>query len=419
MEIREGYKKTDVGIIPKDWTVLNLASLATQIGDIDHKMPDSVSTGVPYIMTGDFVGNNDMDFKNSKRISIEDYNKLSLKIKPQKGDIIFARYASVGATRFVTTDQKFLVSYSCAIIKPKNIYNGAFIYYYFSSNAAKQEIDGLINNGTQKNIGIETLKNFKVILPPAIEQQAIVSTLSDVDGLIASLTKLIDKKKNIKQGAMQQLLTGKKRLDGFSGDWVEVKLGDIGEINGAGVDKKSNEYEIPVRLVNYLDVYRHDYIYSKMLHHCVTAPQKQLNRCEVKKGDIFFTPTSEVSNDIGASAVAMEDIPNAVYSYHVVRLRVNEDWNLTFRTHIFKTRHFLEQAETYCEGCGTRYVISQKRFREFTVKTPPTLAEQTAIATVLSDMGNEIEALEQKLNKYKDIKQGMMQQLLTGRVRLM
>jgi type I restriction enzyme S subunit len=132
---------------------------------------------------------------------------------------------------------------------------------------------------------------------------------------------------------------------------------------------------------------------------------------------VFFTPSSETRDDIGISAVAIEDIPDAAYSYHVVRLRLKEDWDLLFRTYAFKTRAFLDQAETLCDGSGTRYVISQGKFRSMTLKVPP-VPEQTAIAAVLSDMDAEIGALERRLAKTRALKQGMMQELLTGKTRL-
>lgn len=201
-------------------------------------------------------------------------------------------------------------------------------------------------------------------------------------------------------------------------DWEVKKLGEIGEITGAGIDKKLKSDEIPVRLVNYLDVFHKNFIYSKDLNHWVTAPVKQFRRCAVKKGDIFFTPSSEMRYDIGISAVAMEDIPDAGYSYHVDRLRLFDDWDLAFRTYIFKTKYFLDQAETICEGSGKRYVISLTKFREMTVRYPVDKSEQTAIAVVLSDTDALIEYLGKLIAKKKAIKQGAMQQLLTGKKRL-
>ena len=121
---------------------------------------------------------------------------------------------------------------------------------------------------------------------------------------------------------------------------------------------------------------------------------------------------------ISSSAVAMEDIPDATYSYHVVRLRLFDDWDLAFRIYIFKTKYFLDQAETICEGSGKRYVISLAKFREMNICFPSDKTEQTSIATILADMDAEISVLETKLVKYKQVKQGMMQNLLTGKIRL-
>ena len=255
-------------------------------------------------------------------------------------------------------------------------------------------------------------------LPPSrTEQRAIAEALSDADVRIAALEALIAKKRDLKQAAMQQLLTGKTRLPGFSGEWEVKPLGEIGEVSGAGVDKKVREGEQPVRLVNYMDAYRRTFIQSSDLNHWVTAPQHQARRCTVEKGDVFFTPSSETRDDIANSAVAMEDIPDAAYSYHVVRLRIKDHWDLQFRAYAFQTRDFLDQAQMICDGSGTRYVISLAKFRGMTVKVPE-VKEQAAIAEILSDMDAELAALDAEAEKARTIKQGMMQNLLTGKVRL-
>ena len=300
---------------------------------------------------------------------------------------------------------------------PNSAHSTEFLYYLFEYNANYL----LANAGiTATNIVSKyTFSNLVFEVPPLPEQRAIAEVLSDVDGLLSSLEALIAKKQAIKQAIMQQLLTGKTRLPGFSGAWETKQLGEIGEISGAGVDKKVNSNEVPVRLVNYLDVYNKTFLYSKDLTHEVSARPDQVRRCVVEKGDIFFTPSSEVPDDIGCSAVAMEDISDSVYSYHVVRLRLKTDWDLYFRAYIFDTNEFLNQASRQCEGSGTRYVISLPKFRAMTVRFPPNVEEQNAIASVLSDMDAEIAALEQRRDKTRAIKQGMMQQLLTGRVRLL
>jgi type I restriction enzyme S subunit len=271
---------------------------------------------------------------------------------------------------------------------------------------------------TFKRVNVEQIRAFVVPMPGPAEQEAIAEALSDAYALIESLERMVAKKRQIKHGAMRELLTGERRLPGFSGQWEMGRLGDIGEVTGAGVDKKTRPGEMPVRLVNYLDVYRRDLLYSSGLTQIVSAKPEQVRRCAVRRGDVFFTPTSELPGDIAHSAVAMEDIPDGVYSYHLVRLRLRVDWDLTFRAYAFKTRAFYDAADSLCEGSGTRYVITLPRFRSMTVAVPPTASEQAAIATVLSDMDAEISALESKLAKARQIKQAMMQELLTGRIRL-
>lgn len=264
----------------------------------------------------------------------------------------------------------------------------------------------------------EHLSNDYFLFPPLPEQQKIATILSTWDKAIGTTEKLIAAKEQLKKGLIQQLLTGKKKLKGFKGEWSTKELGKIGEIAGAGVDKKISPNQVQVRLLNYLDVFNRDFIYSKELHHEVTAPFNQAARCSIKKGDIFFTPSSEMPYDIAISAIAMEDIPDAAYSYHIIRLRLFEDWDLRFRAYIFKTMFFTKQAETFCEGSGTRYVISLSKFREMKVYYPISKEEQAAIANILWAADQDILLLKTKLTALKQQKKGLMQVLLTGRVRV-
>ena len=346
-------------------------------------------------------------------ISEEALNNSAAKLLPT-GTVLLTSRATIGETAIATvpmaTNQGF-ANFIC-----QDTLLNVFLAYYL--RYIKKELNDLASGSTFKEVTKGTLLNIEIPLFPLSEQRAIAAVLSDVDGMINSLEALIVKRQAIKQAVVQQLLTGKTRLPGFSGAWETKRLGEIGDISGAGVDKKVNPNEVPVRLVNYLDVYNKRYFYSKDLTHEVSARPDQVRHCAVEKGDIFFTPSSEVREDIGGSAVAMENIPDGVYSYHVVRLRLKTEWDVCFRAYAFDTKEFLDQASAQCEGSGTRYVISLPKFRSMIVRFPPSVAEQQAIASVLSDMDSEIAALEQRRDKTRAIKQGMMQQLLTGRVRL-
>jgi type I restriction enzyme S subunit len=303
--------------------------------------------------------------------------------------------------------------------RPKNnMLHPQYCKYCFSTPEIRSAIVLGCTYTTRALTNGKQLSAISIPVPPLAEQEHIAEALSDVDSMISSLEKLIEKKKAVKQGAMQELLMGKKRLPGFTGEWKKIELENIGSITGSGVDKKILPGEKAITLLNYTNVFRQTSINRTDLNHQVTASDEKIKNCSVLKGDVFLTPTSETPEDIALSAVALEDMPDVVYSYHVIRLRPNSSHNGRFINYALSTPIFRAQAVQYAEGSGIRYVITLKKFKEMQVYVPIEKAEQEAIASILSDMDNEIEALEQKLDKTRQIKQGMMQQLLTGKIRL-
>ena len=187
-----------------EWDTINLGSLC-YIGDIDHRMPESNTSGIPYLMTGDFFGINGLDFKNAKLISNQDYEQLSKKIKPVMGDILFARYASVGTVRLVVTDVKFLISYSCAILKTSVSSNGEYLFYWFQTSFAQNQIEQEINTGSQRNIGIDSLKKLSVSLPKTSEQKAIANFFKKLDETLALQQQQFQTLKNLKQAFLEKM----------------------------------------------------------------------------------------------------------------------------------------------------------------------------------------------------------------------
>ena len=394
-------QKTTADIFPSEWNLM-------QLGDLFEAKAG-----------GDYVPERSSDVPDSRYPYPIYANGLT-----QQGLYGFSNYAEEPADSITVTargtlgqafyrDAPFVAIGRLLVLKPKVILDARFFCEYINYG-----IHFAVESTGVPQLTAPQVSRYQLPVPPEPEQRAIAGALSDVDVLLNSLEALIEKKRAVKQSTMQQLLTGKTRLPGFSGAWETKRLGEIGEISGAGVDKKVNPNEPSVRLVNYLDVYNKTFLYSKDLTHEVSARSDQVRSCAVEKGDVFFTPSSEVSNDIGRSAVAMKDIPDSVYSYHVVRLRLKTNWDLYFRAYIFDTKEFLDQASKQCEGSGTRYVISLPKFRAMTVRFPSSIEEQQAISAILSDIDAEITALEQRRDKIRTIKQGMMQQLLTGQVRL-
>lgn len=206
-----------LGKIPAHWDVKRFKDECSKIGDIDHYMPDSADEGIPYIMTGDFIGDeNNIDFVNCKRISREDYIRLSKKMKPMYGDILLARYATIGTVRIVDIHEEFLVSYACAIIRIKESSYSKYIYYYLKSDTYFEEISQYIKTNTQANVGIDSIGRAKVPVPP-IEEQGEISEFLDKKCHEINLV-LRDKQKQLltiqqhKKSLIYEYVTGKKRV---------------------------------------------------------------------------------------------------------------------------------------------------------------------------------------------------------------
>jgi type I restriction enzyme S subunit len=181
-------------------------------------MPDSVSSGKPYIMTGDMFEKASMiDFENCKQVSEEDYLKLSRKIKPNTGDIIFARYATIGTVCYVDIEKDFLVSYACVTIKPNHQkIIGKYLFYFFKSNFFLEEIKNHINSNTQGNVGVDSLYRTRLVVPPLEEQLQIVeyieNELNQIDKLIEKTTKEIELIKEYKTSLINEAVSGKIKV---------------------------------------------------------------------------------------------------------------------------------------------------------------------------------------------------------------
>lgn len=205
----ENYDK-----IPNSWIWTRFGSVTYKIGDIDHKMPKTFEKGMPYISTGNIGKDGKIDFDNAKLISIEDFNRLALKIKPQKGDIIFPRYGTIGRNILIEFNKEFLVSYSCAIVKNiVKLMNEKFILYYTLSPVIKKEIRRYTVETTQANIGIASIESFVYPLCSKLEQNQIVkeieSRLSVCDQVELTIKESLKKSEALRQSILKKAFEGK------------------------------------------------------------------------------------------------------------------------------------------------------------------------------------------------------------------
>ncbi|MEA5489558.1 MULTISPECIES: restriction endonuclease subunit S [Pseudanabaena] len=209
--------------LPKGWEWCRWNDVALKIGDIDHKMPNEVAEGIPYISPRDFFGNNEINFAQSKKISVQDFESLRLKIQPEKFDLIFPRYGTLGVNRFVLTDIDFLASYSCAVIKNLNGFiDPTYSYYYSISKLVRSEIERYTKKTTQGNVGIQSIQIFLYPLPPLAEQRRIVAKIDELmvrcDELEKLKTERDRKQITVHKAALNRLLTAKDHSD-FQTSW--------------------------------------------------------------------------------------------------------------------------------------------------------------------------------------------------------
>lgn len=413
-----GYKRTEVGVIPEDWGVKALCQIGSFLKGRGIKRDDVADDGMPCIRYGEiYTRYNDYVFDPVSRIP----PSVALKSEPLKsGDLLFAGSGETAeeigkCVAFLGKETAFAGG-DIVILRP-NGQDSLYLGHLFNHDVVVQQKARLGQGDAVVHISARNLSTVRIPLPSITEQRAIAEALSDVDGLIAALDKLIAKKRAIKQAAMQQLLTGKTRLPGFSGEWETKRLINECELITKGTTPTSISRGFTTQGVNFVKV---ESITSDgtliwdQVAHIDEETHTLLKRSQLKSNDILFS----IAGALGRNAIVHESwLPaNTNQALAIIRLRSSS----TLR-HDFLVKYLASpQLVSHVEAINVKAAqanISLADVGGFTIRTPSP-EEQTAIATVLSDMDAGIAALEARRDKVKRIKQGMMQQLLTGRVRL-
>lgn len=307
---------------------------------------------------------------------------------------------------------KVWVNNHAHVLRPNGSVEIAYLAEYLESLNYEQ-----YNSGTaQPKLNKQTCQQIPVAVPPLHEQRTIAAALSDVDGLLAELEALIVKKRDIRQATMQQLLCGRTRLPGFHGKWDTPTLGSLFVFKN-GLNKAKEFFGHGTPIVNYMDVYEHRGIRQSDLVGRVSLSKEELKNFEVRKGDVFFTRTSETAEEVGITSVMLDSPESTVFSGFVLRARPKDDsLDDKFKQFCFLTSSVRQQIVSQSTET-TRALTNGGSLSLVKIARPPK-SEQRAIAEVLTDMDAELEALRRRQAKTLAIKQGMMQQLLTGRIRL-
>lgn len=408
------FKQTEIGLIPEDWEIRKLGSIFKFIPNNTISRDNLVNQGtVMNVHYGDIlikydsildIKNNEIPFINDSVINNSKFNEFA-----KDGDILIADTAEdemvCKATELYNIENRKLVSGLHTMwIRPITEFKPKYLGYFFNSTFYHNQILPLIQGTKVCSVSKGAIKDTYISIPLENEQNKIASALTSIDNLLLSLDKLIEKKRLIKQGAMQELLTGKKRLPGFTGEWVERRLGEIGALamcKRVFQEETSEKGDIPFYKIGTFGRKADAYISVNKYEQL-----KQMYRFP-KKGDILIS----AAGTIGRSVV-YDGKPAYFQDSNIIWLDHNE------KQIINRFLYFIYQVIKWNTENTTIARLYNDNFNSMTIRFPLSIEEQQAIASALTRMDKEIESLEGKKAKYEQIKQGMMQQLLTGKIRL-
>ena len=423
--MRPGYKQTEVGVIPEDWEVKPLSQVSDKImvGIASAATHAYRAKGVP-LFRNQNIKSGRLDDSDLLFIAPE-YESIFRNKRLQGGDLLTIRTGYPGVTAIVPQQYDGAQSFTTLITRPKkNEVDGPYLCHFINSEKGQKFFSQSQIGGAQKNVNAGTLRGMLVPLPSHPEQRAIAEALRDVDGLLAALDRLIAKKRDLKQAAMQQLLTGQTRLPGFHGEWEVKQLGDLFSFTGGYSASRAQ-----------LSAEGHLYLHYGDIHGSsktwidadadfqdipkLNVPLKRVSPASLlDDGDVVFVDASEDEAGTSRHVVVVNKGAKAFIAglHTIVAKSKTDELAHEYRRYCFQSAAIRQQFLFYAVGKKVSG-ISKTNIPKLTLPIP-SIPEQTAIAEVLSDMDAQLAALEQRRDKTRLLKQAMMQELLTGRTRL-
>lgn len=421
-QIPNGYMQTEVGVIPEDWNFLTIGEFCdvTSGGTPNRENKEYWDGDIPWITTALINGG---EITHADQFITEKALVGSATKWIKKGALLIAMYGQ-GKTRgkISILGIDATINQACAAIAIKNSVSQKFLLHYL--NSQYEEIRDLSNSGGQENLSGTIVKQIKIPVPKLQEQTAIANALSDVDALIAALEKLITKKTAIKTAAMQQLLTGKKRLPPFDQhhtgykktelgeipeDWEVVELGNIGTTIIGLTYSPSDVKEFGTLVLRSSNVQSNKLAFENNVFVKMDLPDRVI----VSEGDILICVRNGSRQLIGKCALIDAKTAGSAFGAFMSIYRSESSRFIFYQ---FQSNIIQNQINEVMGA--TINQITNRDMASFRILLPNNKEEQTAIANVLSDMDTELDALQQRLTKIQQLKQGMMQELLTGKTRL-
>lgn len=410
-----GYKRSDVGVIPDDWDAKPLGEIGDSLIGLTYR-PSEVRKYGTLVLRSSNVQNGTLCFDDNVFVETD----IPERIMVRPGDILVCvRNGSrdlIGKSALIE-ERAIGMTFGAFMGVFRSDY-GQLLHHVFQSGIFKKQITEHLG-ATINQITNKSLNSFRVPLPPTNEERTrIASALSDVDTLLATLDQAIAKKRDLKQAAMQQLLTGKTRLPGFCGEWQEKTLGELGATYGGLTGKTKSDFGVgAAKYITFMNVMTNAVIDCAAFEQVTVSASETQNR--VLRGDLLFNGSSETPEEVAFCSLMAEEVPDLYLNSFCFGFRLFDDQQVDglFLTYYIRANPGREMMKSLAQG-STRYNLSKTALREASILLP-LKDEQVAIAEVLSGMDAELIALEARRDKTRNIKQAMMQELLTGKTRLL
>jgi type I restriction enzyme S subunit len=421
MEVKPGYKQTEVGVIPGEWAVVTATEACELVVDCKNRTPPVVAESdyavvrTPNVRDGQFV-------LEELRFTDEDsYRVWTARAVPQFGDIMITREPPLGEVCAVPADRKVCLGQRMMLYRPSPTRTSStYLLYSLMSQPVRANLFEKIGGSTVGHAKVDDIRFLQLPLPSLPEQRAIAEALSDVDKLLGGLDRLITKKRDLKQATMQQLLTGQTRLPGFHSEWTVKTLFELAERkkelfdDGDWIESEHITTE-GIRLIQTGNIGVGSFIEKDVKKYIFEKSFTSLRCKQLRQGDLLVCRLA----DPAGRACLLPDIgeERIVTSVDVTIFRPPPEMaDRLFLSNVFSTPEWF-RAVSDRSGGTTHKRVSRGALGRLPIKLPP-LPEQTAIAEVLTDMDAELAELEQRREKTRALKQAMMQELLTGKARL-
>lgn len=417
MDIPQGYKQTELGVIPTDWQLQSVGEYCTvraRIGWQGLRSDEYLTFGEYGLITSTDIVDGSINWGTCYFVSKTRYLQDS-NIIVQEDDTLISKDGTIGKVGIVQ-NMPFpsTLNSGVFVIRPKfdSIYK-RYLGCIFKSIYFQDFISRLTAGSTIVHLYQKDIVNFIYPVPTLVEQRAIAEALSDIDGLIAALDKKIAKKRLIKQGVMQQLLTGKKRLPEYTDKWEYVRFGDCAEIYRGGsprpIEKFITKQVGGINWIKIGDVKSNDKYISRTEERII--PEGVSRSRQVYVGDFIL------SNSMSFGRPYILNIEGCIHDGWLVIQNYHKRFDKDFLYYILCSENVMAQYIGMAAGSSVKN-LNKDKVASLLLFIPKTIDEQQAIATILSDMDKEIGDLEAKRDKYRLLKLGMMQKLLTGQIRL-